>query len=292
MFQGYPQDSTAPLSYYTEIGVPTWASKAEIVAKYGELKRAARRHSGVYLGTLEPYEVLSDASKLSEYDESIGVAEKRRSRIDLRPLGFFSKSLSKAQQSWPTWEREILIVLLALVHFRIIVTGMVVVIHTDHLNNTVLGENLTRPDKILIMLLKTEGLVKPQWKFSPGNAQIGDGFSRNPEDRHEVRGESEGTARMLRILAEAFAVSTGTTLEGNLLTDGAEVFTQHFENRINATSHRSDGADLELEEPELMKELRLLGRSEPGAYHAARTTKTGGNVSAVMFPRRIGDLRS
>ena len=39
-----------------------------------------------------------------------------------------------------------------------------------------------------------------------------------------------------------------------------------------------------------MKELRLLGRSEPGAYYAARATKTGGNVSAVMFPPRIGDL--
>ena len=39
-----------------------------------------------------------------------------------------------------------------------------------------------------------------------------------------------------------------------------------------------------------MKELRLLGGSEPGAYYAARTTKTGGNVSAVMFPPRVGDL--
>ena len=102
------------------------------------------------------------------------------------------------------------------------------------------------------MLLKMQGLVKPQWKFSPGNTQIGDGFSRNPEDRDEVRGESEGKAHMPRTLAEAFAASTGTTLEGNLLTDDAEAFTQHFENRIDATSHRADGADLELEEPELI----------------------------------------
>ena len=39
-----------------------------------------------------------------------------------------------------------------------------------------------------------------------------------------------------------------------------------------------------------MKELRLLGRSEPWAYYAARTTRTGGNVSAVMFPPWTGDL--
>ena len=175
-------------------------------------------------------------------------------------------------------------------HFRIIVTGMVVVIHTDHLNNIVLGEILTSPDKILRVLLKIEGLVKHRWKFSPGDTQIGEGYLRNPEDHDEVRGESGGKAHMLRTLAEAFAASTGTTLEGNLLTDDAEAFTQHFGNRVYATSHRSDGADFELEEPELMKELRLLGRSEPGAHYAARATKTGGNASAVMFPPRIGDL--
>ena len=75
---------------------------------------------------------------------------------------------------------------------------MVVVIHIGHLNNTVLGENLTSPDKILRMLLKIDGWAKPQCKFSPGNTQIGDGFSRNPKDRDEVRGESEGKAQMPR----------------------------------------------------------------------------------------------
>ena len=94
IFQGYPLDSTAPPSYYTEIGVLTWASKAEIVAKYGELKRTSRRHSGVDLEPLEQaYEVLSDVFKCSEYDESMGLPGKRRSRIDLRPLGLFSESL-------------------------------------------------------------------------------------------------------------------------------------------------------------------------------------------------------
>ena len=52
-------------------------------------------------------------------------------------------------------------VLLTLMYFRNLVTGTVAVIHTDHLNNTVLGESLTGSDKILRMWLKTEGLVKP-----------------------------------------------------------------------------------------------------------------------------------
>ena len=52
-----------------------------------------------------------------------------------------------------------------------------------------------------------------------------------------MRGESEGKTHMPMTLAEAFAASTGTSLEGNLLTDDAEAFTQHFGNRTNATSH-------------------------------------------------------
>ena len=89
-------------------------------------------------------------------------------------------------------------------HFRTIVAGMEVVIHTDHLNNTVLGQNLTSPDKILRMLLKIEGLVKPRWQFAPGNTQVGDGPSRNPEDRDAARGESEGKDHMPKTLTEAF----------------------------------------------------------------------------------------
>ena len=50
------------------------------------------------------------------------------------------------------------------------------------------------------------------------------------------------------------------------------------------------GADLELEEPRLLGELRDLGRSAPGACYAARTSKVGLTVPAVMLPPRIGDL--
>ena len=107
--------------------------------------------------------------------------------MNLRPLGYFSQSLTRAQQAWPVWERELLAVLLTLLHFRAVVTGHKVVIHTDHLNNTVMGAVLTNPDKILRMLLKIESVVHPLWTFSPGNTQVGDGFSRNPEDRDTVR---------------------------------------------------------------------------------------------------------
>ena len=109
----------------------------------------------------------------------------------MQPLGFFSKSLSKAQVNWATWDRELFAIVVGLDHFRSIVAGSHVVIHTDHLNNTVMNVDLKQPDKILRMLLKIEGLVIPTWQFQPGRAQVGDGFSRNPKDRDEARVGSE-----------------------------------------------------------------------------------------------------
>ena len=93
---------------------------------------------------------------------------------------------------------------------------------TDHLNNTVVGAVLTNPDQILRMLLKIESTVHLLWTFSPGNTQVGDGFSRNPEDR--------GTARTANVerpmtLSEVFQVASGATLDGEVCVDHAEEFT-------------------------------------------------------------------
>ena len=102
------------MSHYHTLDVPTWSTKREIVRRYGELKRGSKEHAGVDLEALESaYAILSDVNKREAYDETLGLQAKRKSRVDLRPLGFFSKSLSKAQMAWPTWERELLAVLLA-----------------------------------------------------------------------------------------------------------------------------------------------------------------------------------
>ena len=108
------------------------------------------------------YDQLIDVEKRKQYDEELGLSAKRKSRVDMRPLGFYAKSLSKAQQKWPTWERELLAALLSLVHFRSIVAGAIVEVHTDHLNNTVVNQALSNPDKILRMLLKIDSLVLPR----------------------------------------------------------------------------------------------------------------------------------
>ena len=180
------------------------------------------------------------------YDESVGLATKRRSRLDLRPLGFFSKSLSKAQQNWTTWERELLVVVEMTEHFRSIIAGSEVIIHTDHLNNTVLNLALSHPDKILRMLLKIEALIIPRWVFAPGRGQFADGFSRNPEDRDKVRLESEEKGHMPKTLAEAFEVVAKCRIDGSLVDDG-ESITQL--RTINSGSYTGATADLQASKP-------------------------------------------
>ena len=230
LFHGYSAvaPGSTPDTHYTVLGVPTWATKADVEERFRSLRRDRKVHSGSNEQAVdEAFSVLSDVDHRRLYDDSHGLASKRRSRIDLRPLGFFSKPLSNAQQSWPTWERELLAVLLSLTHFRSIVAGREVVIHTDHLNNTVLGENLTSPDKILRMLLKVEGMVRPSWVFAPGATQFGDGLSRNPPDRGQVRDQAETKSHMPKTLAEAFAICTGSSVSGDLENDTEEYTQQH-----------------------------------------------------------------
>ena len=138
----------------------------------------------------------------------------------------FSKTLGKAEQACTTWERELLVVVRALEHFRSVTAGMTVYIHTDHLNNTSHNTALSYPDKILRMLLKVESLVTPVWMFEPGGCQFGDGLSRNPEGRDQAREEAEGKKHLPATLGEAFELVTRYRLEGTSLIDDAEEVTQ------------------------------------------------------------------
>ena len=159
---GDSENMSLCLSAYEILGVPTSSTKGHIDQKYQFLRKQlqARENTQDQLVRLyEAHQEISDVANRKEYDAKIGLLTSKKKRVDMRPLGFFSKSLSKAQQNWPTWERELLAVLLALVHFRSIVAGAYVEIHTDHLNNTVLNQALSNHDKILRMLLKIVCLV-------------------------------------------------------------------------------------------------------------------------------------
>ena len=129
-------------NHYQTLGVSTWATKMQVERRYNEKKRRLKQVQGTpeaYAVLDDAWNILRDTESRREYDESLGLVARRNSRLDLRPVGFFSKSPSPAQHNLTTWERELLAVVLSLEHFRAMTAGCTVIIHTDHLNNTVLG---------------------------------------------------------------------------------------------------------------------------------------------------------
>ena len=96
-------------------------------------------------------------------------------------------------------------------------------IHTDHLSNTTLSENLSNPDKILRMLLKVDYLVRAEWCFAPGKTQVGDGVSRNPPDRDQVRDECEQKTGLPKTLNDAFEAVSKSSLGGSMLDDADSI---------------------------------------------------------------------
>ena len=70
------------------------------------------------------------------------VALKNAGRASIfAPLPFI-QSLDAARVNWPIWERELLAVLEGVLCFRQIVFGYEVHIHDEHLNNTILTQEL------------------------------------------------------------------------------------------------------------------------------------------------------
>ena len=114
------------------------------------------------------FNVLSSVPERAKYDASINLSGKRKARVNLVPLGFYSCSLNAQQRNWPVWERELFAVLKSVEHFRAMVAGSTIVVHTDHINNTTEKTELSSPDKILRMLLKLDALAKLEWVYAPG----------------------------------------------------------------------------------------------------------------------------
>ena len=195
-----------PTCLYGILGVPRWATKRDVQMAYNSHKKDCKRFEDkrvVPQSVEDAYQVLCDPEKRKAYDSEKG--SQRSSSKSLAPLAFHSKSLNATQRGWNTWERELLEVVEFLNAHSSMLTGMYVIIHTDHLNSTLMNAALSYPDKILRMLLKIEAKCNVTWQFLAGCMNhVGDGFSRNPGDRDSVRHLAETKGGLPRTLDEAF----------------------------------------------------------------------------------------
>ena len=65
-------------------------------------------------------------------DGAVGAALNQVVNGELTPISFFSKSLNATQKNYPTFDRELLAIFLAIKHFRYFLEGRDFVFETDH----------------------------------------------------------------------------------------------------------------------------------------------------------------
>lgn len=74
-----------------------------------------------------PLSLMTDAS-----NTCVGGVLQQRVGNEWKPLGYFSKKLTEAQKKYSTYDRELLGIYMALVHFRNMVEGRQLTVFTDH----------------------------------------------------------------------------------------------------------------------------------------------------------------
>lgn len=74
-----------------------------------------------------PLALMTDAS-----NTSVGAVLQQKQGNSWKPLGFFSRRLSEPQKKYSTYDRELLAIYLAIIHFRYLIEGRELVVYTDH----------------------------------------------------------------------------------------------------------------------------------------------------------------
>jgi hypothetical protein len=104
-----PTKDAQLLDHYQVLNVSVTSTKGEVEAAVRERRKKMERFNSADTSQFEEASAtLLDVTRRKAYDAEQGLVKSRCSRVDLRPLGLFSKSLSKAQRAWTTWERELL----------------------------------------------------------------------------------------------------------------------------------------------------------------------------------------
>jgi hypothetical protein len=185
------------MTYYGLIGVDTSATQLQVQRAIAAARRRANLRMGeaaeVLMKTLQEVEDnLVDKFRRLEYDQQMGLNEKRRDRQELVVLAMWSRSLSESEQKWTVWEKEIRAQRDLNRTFAPMLQGAYKSLHTDHLNNLVLGSALGNSDRVTRDLNEIEGSGVCTWYFMAGKTNVmGDVINRNPLDRDAVRDELE-----------------------------------------------------------------------------------------------------
>lgn len=120
--------------------------------------------------------LMTDAS-----NTSVGASLQQQEGKSWKPLGFFSKRLTEAQRKYSTYDRELLAIYLAIVHFRHLIEGRELVILTDHKPLThafsKIGSNKETPRRTRQIMFISE--FTTQIRFVNGNENtVADCLSR------------------------------------------------------------------------------------------------------------------
>lgn len=74
-----------------------------------------------------PLSIMTDASQTC-----VGAVLQQELNNEWKPIAFFSKALSEAQQAYSTYDRELLAIYMAICHFQNYCEGQEVIVYTDH----------------------------------------------------------------------------------------------------------------------------------------------------------------
>ena len=132
----------------------------------------------------KPFKVETDAS-----DYGIGcVISQEDNNGNWRPIAFESKKLSKAEQSYPAQERELLGILHALRTWRCLIDGNKYTVYTDHLPLKYFRTQ-TKPTPRLVRWISELELYDPDIQYKPGKENdVADVLSRigGPHDAPDL----------------------------------------------------------------------------------------------------------
>ena len=89
----------------------------------------------------------------------------------LRPLEYYSRSNTSAQNNYSTTEKELLAVVMAVENFHTYLYGKSFIIYTDHLPNTLLVTKSSPHHRVERWMMRLQ-LYEFEMKYKPGNQNI------------------------------------------------------------------------------------------------------------------------